>query len=117
MAVTALVGAEMLGRLRGEPVRRYHCCCCGQPGRVGAEPAAVIVQWSKLGVLRVRFAHARCAGSQVVDVDADSFDLTAAGAMLAKAAVLEHASARRIRPVLVLEPRVEMSERTGPARR
>src|SRR5712664_1702275 len=72
-AVTALVGAETLARLRGEAFRRYDCYRCARPGQTDAEPATVIVDRYLLGfVVRVRLAHARCADSQIVEVDADA---------------------------------------------
>src|SRR5260221_13690043 len=72
-AVTAQVGAETLARLRGEAFRRYDCCRCARPGQTDAEPTTVIVDRYRLGfVVRVRLAHARCADSQIVEVDADA---------------------------------------------
>src|SRR5258708_27985639 len=74
-AVTALIGAETLARLPGQAFRQYDCCRCGRPGQTDAEPAAVIVERYRLGyAVRVRFAHARCADSQIVEVDAAAPD-------------------------------------------
>src|SRR5262249_21267907 len=115
-AVTALIGAEMLARLRGQAFRQYDCCRCGRPGQTDAEPAAVIAERYRLGYGgRVRLAHARCADSQIVEVDADAPDAAGFGGMLARPAVLDYASGPRLRPrpVLVLEPKVEMSGRTA----
>jgi hypothetical protein len=58
-------------------------------------------------------AHARCADSQIVEVDADAPDVAGFGGMLARSAVLEYASGPRFWPVLVLEPKVELSGRTA----
>ncbi len=113
-AVTALIGAETLARLRGQAFRRYDCCRCGRPGQTDAEPAAVIAERYRLGyAVRVRFAHARCADSQIVEVDAAAPDAAGFGGMLARPAVLEYASGPRFRPLLVLEPKVELSRRTA----
>jgi hypothetical protein len=83
------------------------------PGRTDAEPAAVIVQRYRLSSVRVRFAHARCADSQIVEADAETPDPAAMGGMLAKAAVLEYASEPRVRALLILEPAMELSERSA----
>ena len=63
--------------------------------------------------VRLRFAHARCADSQVVEVDADAPDVAGFGGMQAMPAVLEYASGPRFRPLLVPEPKIEMSGRTA----
>ena len=113
-AVTALVGPETLARLRGEAFRRYDCCRCARPGQTEAEPATVIVERYRLGhAVSVRLAHARCADSQIVEAGADAPDAAGFGGMLARPAVLEYAPGRRFRPVLALEPKVELSGRTA----
>jgi hypothetical protein len=72
------------------------------------------VERYRLGyTVRVRLAHARCADSQIVEVDADAPDLAGFGGMLARPAVLEYAPGRRFRPVLALEPKVELSGLTA----
>lgn len=109
LAVTRLVGAEALSRLRTEAFRRYTCCTCGQPGKTDAEPATVIVQRYRLGSVKVRLAHARCADSQIADVSADTPDPAALGGMLSKSAVLQYASGPRIRPLLILEQLARMT--------
>jgi hypothetical protein len=60
----------------------------------------------------VRLAHAECAGSQVLEADAGTFDLASLGGMLSKAAVLQYASPPPVRPLLILEPRTGLAERT-----
>jgi hypothetical protein len=111
--VQALIGDETLGRLRGEAFRRYSCCRCGQPGSSGAERASVIVERYRLRVVRVRLAHARCAVSQVVEVAADAPGAAGFGGMLSKSAVLEYATEPRVRPLLILEPKTELSAATA----
>ncbi len=110
--VAAVIGAEVLGRLRGGAFRRYSCCRCARPGRTAAEPASVIVERYRLGAVRVRLAHARAA-SQVVEVDAEIPDVAGFGGMLSKSAVLQYATDPRVRPLLILEPKTELSEPTA----
>lgn len=109
-AVQALVGAETLGRLRGEAFGRYFCCRCRQPGSTRAEPASVIVERYRLQAVRVRLARARCARSGVVEVAADAPEPAGLGGMLSKSAVLEYATEPRVRPLLILEPKSVLSE-------
>jgi hypothetical protein len=111
-AVRALLGREVLARLRGECYERYACCVCGERGRTDAEPASVIVERYRLPAVRVRMAHARCAASQVVEIAVDSPDASGFGGMLSKAAVLEYVTEPRVRPLLILEPATELSEPT-----
>jgi hypothetical protein len=111
--VMALVGLDELDRLHGDAFRRFTCCVCGRPGRTDADPATVIAQRYRLGTVRVRLAHARCADSQVIDVDQETMDIALLGGMLSKAAVLTYASDPCVRPLLILEPTTEMAERTA----
>ncbi len=67
----------------------------------------------RLGAVRVRLAHARCASSQVVEVDAEIPDVAGFGGMLSKSAVLQYATDPRVRPLLILEPKIELSEATA----
>jgi len=111
--VIALVGQDELDRLRGEAFRPFSCCVCGRPGRTDAGPATVIAQRYRLGTVRVRLAHARCADSQVIEAGQETPDIALLGGMLSKAAVLSYASEPCVRPLLILEPKTEMSERTA----
>jgi hypothetical protein len=111
--VAALVGAELLARLRGEACRLYNCCACGRPGLSDAEPTTVIVERYARGSVRVRLAHAGCADSQIVECSADAPDLASLGRVLSKSAVLEYASDPPFRPLLIVEPRIGLSERTA----
>lgn len=111
-SVAALVGREQLGRLRSEVSRRYNCWVCGQPGRTDAHPASVIALRYRVGAISVRLAHLRCADSQVIETARDTVDAAGLGAMLSKAAVLEYASEPRVRPLLILEPKIAVSDRS-----
>lgn len=111
-AVRELLGSGTIARLRGEAFRRYLCLGCGGPGRADAEPTTVIVVRYRLGVHKVRFAHARCFGSCVLDVDADRPGAAGLGRMLSKTAVLRYASNPPVRPLLILEPLAEVSLKT-----
>jgi hypothetical protein len=81
-----------------------------RPGQADGEPAAVIVERYRPDyAVRVGFAQARCADSQIVEVDADAPHAFGLGGMLARPTVLDYASGSRLRPALVLEPNVELS--------
>jgi hypothetical protein len=116
-AVTALVGQEMVERLRGQAFRRYSCWRCAGSGRTDAEPTAVIAERDRLGSVRVRFAHARCAGSQVVLIDADAPVPMSLGRMVSKSAVLHYAPDPQVRPLLILEPVAGLSQTTASGER
>jgi len=69
-----------------------------RPGQAAGEPAAVIVERYRPGyAVRVRFAQARCADSQIVEVDADAPHAFGFGGMLARPTVLDYASGSRLR--------------------
>jgi hypothetical protein len=108
--VKELVGLETLRELEGDAFEHYDCWRCGGPGRTTDPTTVVVLSYQSTRI--VKFAHARCAESQVVDLPADRpADLEAFGLsdMISKAAVLEYATAPRWRAVLVLEPRVEVA--------
>lgn len=67
----------------------------------------------RLRAVRVRLAHARCAVSQVVEAAADAPRAAGFGGMLSKSAVLEYATEPRVRPLLILEPKTQLSEATA----
>jgi hypothetical protein len=60
----------------------------------------------------VRLAHARCARSGVVDTDDPVPEATALGSVLSKTAVLGYATGPPVRPLLLLEPGIELSEQS-----
>lgn len=111
-AVQALLGPETLARLRSEAFRQYSCCQCGQPGRTDTGRTVVVAERYRLGAVRVQLAHARCARSAVVDADDPVPEITALGSVLSKTAVLGYATGPPVRPLLLLEPRIELSEQT-----
>ena len=108
--VKRLIGIETLRELEGDAYERYDCWRCGGPGRT-TEPTTVVVLGYRSTPI-VKFAHAQCAKSQVLQLDADRpTDLEPFGFddMNSKAAVFEYATPPRFRALLVLEPRVEMA--------
>ena len=68
MEVRALIGADKLRQLHGRAFARYECWQCGREGRT-TEPTSVIVLAYR--VFRVvKFAHAACVDSQIIEVTA-----------------------------------------------
>src|SRR5258708_28591642 len=65
--------------------------------------------------VRLRFAHARCADSQVVEVDADAPDVAGFGGMQAMPAVPEDASRPPVPPLLAPAPKIARSGPTAAA--
>jgi hypothetical protein len=66
--VRAFIGAEKLRELHGDTFAQYECWQCDGSGRT-TEPTSVVVLGYR--VFRVaKFAHAACAESQIVEVDA-----------------------------------------------
>jgi hypothetical protein len=66
--VRALIGAEKLRELHEDVFARYECWQCGRTGRM-TEPTSVIVLGYR--IFRVaKFAHAGCADSQIIEIDA-----------------------------------------------
>jgi hypothetical protein len=66
--VRALIGADKLRELHGDAFVRYECWYCGRPGRT-TEPTSVVVLAHRV-FRAVRFAHAGCADSHIVEVGA-----------------------------------------------
>jgi hypothetical protein len=68
VGVRALIGAGKLRELHGDALARYECWQCSGAGRT-TEPTSVIVLAYR--VFRViKLAHAACADSQIIEVDA-----------------------------------------------
>jgi hypothetical protein len=66
--VRAFIGAEKLRELYGDTFLQYECWQCGSSGRT-TEPTSIVVLGYR--VFRVaELAHAACAESQIVEVDA-----------------------------------------------
>ena len=103
--VKELAGLETLRELEGDAFERYDWWRCGGPGRT-TDPITVVVPGDQSTAI-VKFAPARCTESQVAGLPVDRpAELEAFGLsdMIAKAAVLEYATAPRWRVVLVLGP-------------
>jgi hypothetical protein len=66
--VRALIGAEKLHELHEDFSVRYACWQCGRTGRM-TEPTSVIVLGYRV-FRAVRLAHADCADSQIIEIDA-----------------------------------------------
>jgi hypothetical protein len=66
--VRALIGAEKLRELHEDALPRYECWQCGRTGRM-TQPTSVIVLGYRV-FRAVRLAHAGCADSQVIEIDA-----------------------------------------------
>lgn len=103
--VKELAGLDTLSELEGDAFECYDGWRCGGPGRT-TDPITVVVLGDQSTAI-VKFAHARCAESQVVGLPVDRpAELEGFGLrdMIAEAAVLEYATAPRWRAVLVLGP-------------
>jgi hypothetical protein len=105
--VEALVGTETIQQLYEDPYAMYTCRQCGRPGTTSEATTVTVEKYRRACVVSV--AHARCADSQVIEIDADLPSADTFGDMNAKLAVLSYPTAPRFRPLLVLEPRVEAS--------
>jgi hypothetical protein len=103
--VEALIGSEVILRLHQDAFTRYGCCRCGRPGCTDEDPTTVVVARYRSGMLQVRFAHARCADSQIIDIDEERpAELSGEMEMRAMAAVLPHSRAPTTRALLLIEP-------------
>jgi hypothetical protein len=66
--VRAFIGAEKLRELHGDASAQYECWQCGNSGRT-TEPTSIVVLGYR--VFRVaKLAHAACADSQIIGIDA-----------------------------------------------
>jgi hypothetical protein len=68
--VRALVGADKLRELDGDGFVRYECRWCGLPGRTTEATSVIIVGYRVFRVAML--AHAACADSRIIEVDADT---------------------------------------------
>jgi len=112
--VRALIGTESLGELEKYAFRSYECSECGKPGTT-TDPTSVIVHRYRRTAI-VRLAHARCSEPRILEFDADA---PAGGGpaddwagMRAMALVLGYPDEPRVRPLLLLEHRVETAKFT-----
>src|SRR5437667_3156258 len=100
--VEQLIGAENLRELRAGVFRYYECVVCHQRGET-TYPTTVVVHRHPNAVA-VHLAHARCAESEIIEVDTlfvPNRD------MRAMTQVLDYPSGPGRRPLLLLERRTE----------
>lgn len=103
--VKELAGLDTLRELEGDAFECSDGRRCGEPGRT-TDPVTVVVPGDQSTAI-VKFAHARCAESQVAGLPVDRLaELEAFGLsdMISTAAVVEYATVPRWRAVLVPGP-------------
>ena len=66
--VRAFIEPDKLRELHGDAFVQYECWQCGRPGRT-TEPTSVIVPGYRVFRI-VKLAHAACADSHIIEVDA-----------------------------------------------
>jgi hypothetical protein len=107
--VKALIGAENLAELGKGAFASYRCPECGLAGRTTEATSVVARRYRKTVV--VELAHARCTRSVLYDVDADpppGLGLDGARAdMRVLTLVMEYPDEPPVRPLLLLERRIE----------
>ncbi len=113
--VQQLIGAENLQKLSTGAYSSYNCVRCRQAGRT-ADPTSVVVYLYRGYQAVVELAHARCANSGIVEVDADpppdvGLDPGRAD-MRTMTLVLEYPGEPKLRPLLLLERRAETARST-----
>jgi hypothetical protein len=112
--VVALIGTESLRELEKDAFRSYDCSECGSPG-LTSDPASVVVHRYRRTAM-VKLAHARCTPSKIVEFDADAppgIGPEGDGSdMRAMTLVLSYPVEPRVRPLLLLEHRVETARFT-----
>lgn len=113
--VQKLIGAESLRRLSTDAYSFYRCVRCRQVGRT-TDPTSVVVYLYRGHKAVVELAHAWCADSQIVEVDADpspGIGLDSGRAdMRAMTLILEYPDEPELRPFLLLERRAETATST-----
>lgn len=103
--VRKLIGAETLQRLESDAFASYSCVRCHRAGRT-AQPTTVVVCRYHGDRAEVELAHASCTASQIVEIDASPPDRSGAG-MRAVTLALGYPDEPAMRPLLLLEPRIE----------
>lgn len=113
--VQQLIGTEALQKLSTGPYSIYRCVECGQVGRT-TDPTSVVVYLYRGHKAVVELAHAGCANSQIIEVDTDppaGIGLDSGRAdMRAMTLILEYQGEPELRPLLLLERRVETATST-----
>jgi hypothetical protein len=112
--VRALIGAENVAELEKDAFASFRCRECGLLGTT-AEPTSVVARRFRRTVV-VDLAHAECMRSLVDDVDADpppGLGLDDGRAdMRVMTLVLEYPAEPKMRPLLLLERRIEAARFT-----
>jgi len=113
--VRALIGAENLAELEQDAYASFRCPECGLPGTTVAPTSVVARRYGKTVV--VDLAHVCCMPSRVDDIDADlpsglGLDGDRAD-MRVMTLVLEYQDEPRVRPLLLLERRIETAKLTA----
>jgi hypothetical protein len=103
--VRELIGAETLARLEADAYSSYSCVQCHKSGRT-AQPTTVVVRRYRGDNAEVRLAHAQCAVSGIVEIDAD-LPVRSRADMGAVTLALRYRDEPAVRPLLLLEPRTE----------
>lgn len=108
--VRRLIGAEILQRLSTDAYSSYRCVQCGEAGRTD-RPTTVVVYRYWGDNAAVELAHAECADSKVIEVDAGppaNIDPDRSQAdMRTMTLALGYPQEPMMRPLLLLEPRTE----------
>jgi hypothetical protein len=73
--VRALIGADKLRELHGKAFARYECWQCGGKARTADATSVIVVGHRAFRV--VMLAHAACADSHIMEVDADMMSAVA----------------------------------------
>jgi hypothetical protein len=103
--VRRLIGAETLQRLESDAFSSYSCARCHKSGRT-AQPTTVVVRRYRGDKAEVELAHANCADSEIVEIDASPPDRSRAD-MGTVTLALGYPDEPTMRPLLLLEPRIE----------
>jgi hypothetical protein len=113
--VKALIGAENLAELEKGAYASFRCPGCGLPGTTAAPASVVARRYGKTVV--VDLAHAGCMPSRVDEIDAEpppGLGLDGSRAdMRVMTLVLEYRDEPRLRPLLLLERRIETAKLTA----
>jgi hypothetical protein len=113
--VEALIGTESLRELEKDAFSSYDCSECGMPGTT-TDPTSVVVHRYRSTAI-VRLAHARCTDSKIAEFDAEvppglGLDHDLAD-MRAMTLVLDYPGESTMRPLLLLERRIEAARLTA----
>jgi hypothetical protein len=112
--VIALIGTESLRELEKDAFRSYECAECGSSGLTTDATSVVVHRYRDTAL--VKLAHARCSRPKVVGFDADASPTARPqgdGAdMRAMTLVLSYPEEPTVRPLLLLEHRVEAARLT-----